>query len=141
MNTVQHFEYADRRIATVIKAGHPTDGVEFFTAASNPLQVGGQLRAAGSSCPPHVHVGAPGAINQVQEVIYVVTGKVRLTLYSADGKVIDATIMGAGDSVILMEEGHGLDFLEDTRLFEVKQGPYPGTANAKIHLGQPVGVR
>jgi hypothetical protein len=38
------------------------------------------------------------------------------------------------DSVVLLTEGHQIEYLEDTRMFEVKQGPYPGFKNAKIYL-------
>jgi len=36
------------------------------------------------------------------------------------------TILETGDIVMLVNGGHGFSLLEDTILFEIKQGPYTG---------------
>ena len=35
-------------------------------------------------------------------------------------------ILESGDIIILAAGGHGFEMLEDTEIFEVKQGPYAG---------------
>ena len=55
-------------------------------------------------------------------------------LYAPNGKLIYEGIIQAGDKVLLASGGHGFDVLEDTVIFEVKQGPYPGYEKAKKYL-------
>jgi len=35
---------------------------------------------------------------------------------------------------MLLSGGHGFEFLEDTKMIEIKQGPYAGRDNDKIIL-------
>lgn len=41
------------------------------------------------------------------------------------------TVIGKGDLIVLLSGGHGFEILEDTKFFEVKQGPFIGTDNDK----------
>ena len=41
------------------------------------------------------------------------------------------TELGPGDFLLSLTGGHSFEVLEDVRLIEVKQGPYPGDAYAK----------
>lgn len=112
------------------------DGIKFFTEPDNAFQVGLHHRPKGLVLPPHVHkMEHPVVINEIQEVLMVISGSIRLTLLSHDGKVLGKRILKANDSVLLIREGHQIEYLEETRMFEVKQGPYPGVKNAKIYLG------
>lgn len=112
-------------------------GVRFFTDERNPFQIGEHRRPKGTKLPPHIHIiEKPLVISTIQEVLVVQEGKIRVTLYTKEGTVIQKNILSAGDSMLLMDHGHGVDFLEDAKIFEVKQGPYPGTRHAKIYLSK-----
>ena len=39
-----------------------------------------------------------------------------------------------GDTIILLAGGHGFNILEDTKMIEVKQGPYLSQAEDKVLL-------
>lgn len=131
-SSVLSFSHLGELIAIVIKANHQVDNLEFFTDDHNPLQVGIHQKAAGVQLTPHIHLSNTKVITQIQEVLYIVKGKVKATFYTIDGDAIDSVILEAGDSLIQLAMGHGFEILEDAKIFEVKQGPYPGTKHAKI---------
>ena len=122
-------------IALIFRKNLKVEGVRFLTAEDNPFQVGIHNRQKGIHLAPHVHkIEKPLIINSIQEILYVVEGKIRVLLFSKKGKKITSKILSPGDSILLVSGGHGLDFLEKSRIFEVKQGPYPGFDHAKSFL-------
>lgn len=135
MDGIEEVLYKKKPVALVFRHTIPIDGINFLTTENNPFQVGLQKRPKGKHLPPHYHpLPVPITVTEVQEIIYVVSGKIQVTLCTKEGKEIEKKILIGGDSILLMREGHGVDFLEDSQLFEVKQGPYPGVANAKIFV-------
>ncbi len=70
--------------------------------------------------------GRPIKINKIQEVVHVERGRAVVSLYDLDGRKIKSIDMSFGDTILFVEGGHGFDILEDTKITEVKQGPYLG---------------
>ena len=102
-------------------------GTKFFTEHINPFQVGIQYRKKGDHVIPHTHkINSPIIVNEIQEILFIQKGKIRLTLYSEKKEIIARKILTSGDAVLLLRGPHHVDFLEDTKIFELKQGPYPG---------------
>jgi hypothetical protein len=132
--TITRVSHLGQLVAIIVRANHPVKNLEFFTEEQHPLQVGMHDKPAGLKLAPHVHLSNTKVITEIDEVLYVVSGKIRTTFYTVDGDKIDEAILGAGDFVIQLSQGHGVDILEDAKIFEVKQGPYPGTQHAKIYL-------
>lgn len=113
------------------------DGIRFITEPDNALQVGFHQRPKGMKLDPHIHtMEKPIVIEEIQEVLMVISGSLRLTIIAHSGELLGTSILKANDSVLLLREGHQIEYLEDTRMFEVKQGPYPGVKNAKIYLNK-----
>lgn len=122
-------------IAVIFRKNIKVEGVKFLTEEANPFQVGIHNRQKGTHLAPHVHrIEKPLIINSIQEILYVIEGKIRVSLYSTKGKKIASRVLASGDSILLVSGGHGLDFIENSRIFEVKQGPYPGFDHAKSFL-------
>ncbi len=128
--------YKDKKlIAIVFRKDIKVDSVKFLTPEDNNFQIGIHNREKDLKLPPHIHkIGKNIKIDSVQEMLYLVWGKIRVNLYSKSGKVFSKKILTSGDSILLISEGHGVDFLEDSRIFEVKQGPYLGAVNAKTYF-------
>ena len=131
---IKRIQHLGQDAALVIRAGHPIENLEFFTDDLSPLQVGIHNKKQGVSLTPHIHLSDTKVVTEIQEVLYIISGKVKATYYTIDGDVIDSVILEAGDSLIHFRMGHGFEILEPARIFEVKQGPYPGTQHAKIYL-------
>jgi hypothetical protein len=107
------------------------DSVQFLTPDEFPLQLGLIERPSGYAFRPHIHRDMRYDVNTTQEVLYVERGRVRVTIYTPEWEVIRRTEMTAGDILFSVTGGHGFEVLEDVRLIEVKQGPYPGDHYAK----------
>lgn len=107
------------------------DGVRFLTPNDYPLQLGLIERKQGYSFRPHIHNDFRYEVNTTQEFLYVEHGRIRAKIYDHAWQVIAETELGPGDFLLSVAGGHSFDVLEDVRLVEVKQGPYPGDSYAK----------
>ena len=133
----EQVKHDSRLLGMIFRHDTPIDKLKFFTDDMNPFQIGIHHQPAGVSLIPHVHLlEHPITLNSIQELIYVQSGKVRVTFYSRQGKALSVYTLFPQDSALFIAEGHGVDFLEETRLFMIKQGPYPGTQHAKLYLGK-----
>ena len=121
-NTLFHIEHLGEKVATIVRANHKVDNLEFVTDEQNPLQVGFHDKPAGISLTPHIHISNTKVIDKIQEVLYIIQGKVKATFYTVDGDTIDSVILNSGDTLVQLSMGHGFEILEPTRIFEVKQG-------------------
>ena len=124
-----------RSIAIIFRNYIKVKGTKFFTENTNPFQVGIQYRKKGEQVAPHTHrIDSPITIKEIQEILFVQKGKIRLTLYTEGGEILSKKILNSGDAVLLLRGPHQVDFLEDSKIFELKQGPYPGAKKAKIYI-------
>lgn len=122
-------------VAIVFHKNLQVKDIEFFTDNDNPLQIGAHNRKKGTKLTPHVHIiNAPITVNSVQEWLLVQKGQILVVMYTEKGKVIDKKTLSTGDSILLMEGGHGVEFLKNSRIFEIKQGPYVGVVHSKIFI-------
>ena len=53
-------------------------------------------------------------------------GKVKIDLYNEKLKRIKTVVITQGDTILLANGAHAIEILEDSRIIEVKQGPYAG---------------
>lgn len=108
-------------------------GIKFFTPDYYPLQIGLIEHKDGREVPPHIHRDLVYDVNTTQEFLYVEKGEgVKVKIFSNEWKEVEELEMNAGDSILFVGGGHSVDIPPDCRLFEVKQGPYPGDKQAKI---------
>jgi len=122
--------------AVVIRGGKVAPGVHFVTTEDNALQVGKQLRARGTLIAPHAHcaVAAKKQDGFLQEVLHIERGKLKTVFYADDGTVVDECILEAGDTILLIQGGHGFEILEDTQMLEIKMGPYDPASKKNINI-------
>jgi mannose-6-phosphate isomerase-like protein (cupin superfamily) len=122
------------REKALMELEHSGKNMLFVSPDEFPFQVGIHNRPKGDVCAPHVHIPFSELTNlPVQEFFYIISGSVKIDIYDnldQDLKVSEVTIY-KGDSIIL-DCGHGFTFLEDnTKVIELKQGPYRGKENEK----------
>jgi hypothetical protein len=123
-------------IAIIIRSGAPPLGATFFSPKNAPFQVGNIVKKAGETIKAHIHEEPVKTVRVTQEVLYIEKGRLLVTLYSSKGKVVYKGTLASGDKIFLASGGHGFEVLEDTVIFEVKQGPYPGYEKAKKYLNK-----
>ena len=132
-------------IAMVVRAGERPEGVRFLSAPEDSLQLGVSGYRQGVTVAPHTHRSHDVTVPTGQEVIHVDQGRVTVDLYDREDRFLTRTLLAAGDTMLFLAGGHGLTMEEDTRIIEVKQGPYRGRETDKRPIsgdkGNPDGVR
>ncbi len=114
-----------KMIAMILYNDEIEYGVHFYTPNTRTLQVGKQRRLVGEKIKAHKHVLVKTQRREpLQEVLYIEKGKMRVIFYNDGGKVIENRILKKGDLILLISGGHGFEFLEETEMIEIKQGPY-----------------
>ena len=67
----------------------------------------------------------------------MISGSLQVTIYDLDENVIDKFDVHKGEILILLECGHGYKILEnDTKVLEVKNGPYMGAEKDRYRIGE-----
>lgn len=104
-----------------------TEGLAFFSADEDFIQVGTWRYDSGKQLAAHIHNEAERIIAFTQEVLFIRKGRIAAQIYDYDHNKVDELICEAGDVLILLAGGHGYTILEDdTRVLEIKNGPYLG---------------
>ncbi|MBU6279604.1 MAG: hypothetical protein KGN78_10200 [Actinomycetales bacterium] len=112
------------------------DETNFLTGDDANFQLGVITRVAGSSIIPHVHFPVNRNVQGTSEALLVVSGKLTVDLYSSDKQYLESFSAIAGDVIVFVRGGHGFRFDQDTRLIEIKQGPFvEGADKEKFHRG------
>jgi hypothetical protein len=107
-----------------------------LTADALPLQIVLLNRDPGSYVRPHYHThDAPAASPTRHQILVCQRGRMRIVLYTTEGERLGHVVLRPGDLVLLCE-GHSLEFLDpDTKVIEIKMGPFPGSDAAdKVDL-------
>ena len=131
---IEKKEHKGHLLAIIVR-NSPDNGEEliFPTPADFPLQLGIHDRKIGTLIKPHVHISFSELKDlDVQEFIYLERGKLGFDLYY-DDQIICNVILKAKD-MILLNCGHSLEFLEDSKIIEIKQGPYRGNEDEKRYI-------
>ena len=127
-------EYNNERLAYIVRKNIEIEGKKFFGKPNDFLQIGYMNLKKGETLKPHIHKPQEKIITKNQEVLYIVSGKMKVTFYNRIPQKISEAILTDGDLIVLLSGAHGFEFLEDTKMIEVKQGPYTGHDNDKTIL-------
>lgn len=119
------------KIVALIGKHVAVDGITFVTEPNDPFQVGIMERPKGYAVQPHRHPDRSITVQSVSEFFYVESGKVRLTIFDDGWNPVASEEIRSGEFALVLGGGHGVEFLEDTRIHEVKQGPYLGDEESK----------
>ena len=128
---IEKVKWQGKTLALILRGGFDNEGVNFVTDENSPLQVGILKHPHGFKIKPHIHRASRRIIDSIQEVLHVEYGRVGVNFYNASGEQIGSAVINMGDTILLIAEGHGFDMLEDSKMIEVKQGPYEGVERDK----------
>ena len=131
---VEKIEWKGKVLATVLRKGYDEEGVNFITSPDDPLQLGVLKHRGGTRIKAHSHKDSPRVIRQIQEVLFIQYGKVEVEFYDDKENRITGRTLSSGDTILLSSGGHGFNVLEDSKIIEIKQGPYYGAEKDKQHL-------
>ncbi len=123
-------------LAIIIRQGVVPPGVHFMTDENNHLQVGKQLRKKGVVIKPHAHRIVPLQGEAfMQEVLCIESGRMCVDFYTTKGALVTQRELAQGDTILLIQGGHGFTMLDDCQFTEIKMGPY--LADSKFNI-EPV---
>lgn len=131
---IERIEHGGKLFAIILRGGFETEGVNFFTPEDNPLQLGVLKYGKGTEIRPHIHKTSIREISKIQEALHIEYGKIEANFYDTTGEEVGSGILNAGDTVLLLEGGHGFKMLENSKILEIKQGPYLGPDKDKEQL-------
>lgn len=114
-------------LARLVKAEDWNEGLGFYSKDEEVIQVGTWQYNSGKELMKHIHNEVERKIVRTNEVLYVVSGKVKAFIYDLEETMVEELIVDAGDTLILLDCGHGYEIMEDsTKVIEIKNGPYLG---------------
>jgi hypothetical protein len=65
-------------------------------------------------------------------VLIILSGKIEALLFDVQNPFeVESVLLKGGDILVLLDGGHGFNILAETKLIEVKQGPYDGQKKDK----------
>lgn len=115
------------RLAVLVTGEDHKKGLNFCSEDTDFIQVGFWGYDSGKELVAHWHNYVERTVTRTQEVVHVMKGRVKSLVYSKEELLIEEVILEAGDTLVLLDGGHGYEILEDnTCVLEVKNGPYVG---------------
>lgn len=129
MDPVEIIRNGDTALAYLVSGKWFPSETTFVTPDDLPLQMGMIVYGAGKDIVPHLHLPIVREVHGTTECVIVRKGKCAIDFYDDDKQLLTSRTLEQGDIVLLLGGGHGFRMEEDTVLFEVKQGPYAGTAD------------
>ena len=131
---IETIEAEGKVLAMVLRSGHESQGVQFFSHPEYPLQLGLLQHPKGTRLKPHIHTSITKTINNIQEVLHLEYGQIEVEFFRASGQRVASCLLNGGDTILLVSGGHGFRILEETKMLEIKQGPYESREKDKEYL-------
>jgi hypothetical protein len=126
------FDKNGKELAVILQAMDYMMGEDkkFFNNSNETLQVGALFFPPKSTVPAHIHKPIASS-SMPMEVLLVLCGDPEVEIYDDNKQFIVSIALACGDILIQKSGGHGFKFSSDTRLLEVKRGPYHGKESDK----------
>tara|TARA_B100001540_G_C15642021_1_gene567023 strand:- start:488 stop:880 length:393 start_codon:yes stop_codon:yes gene_type:complete len=111
-------------LSIVIKADEIKERTNFITNNEEEMQVASFNFTEETVIDNHIHLNQNRSINTTPEIIFVVKGKIKASLFDDQENLINEIELTTGDTIAFLKGGHGLIAEKGTKLVEAKQGPY-----------------
>jgi hypothetical protein len=114
-------------LARHIMLGDFKEGLAFYSQDEEFLQVGSWRYNNGQRLRAHSHNVVPREINRTNEVVIVLQGAMASRIFDERHEYVETVTVKKGEILILLNGGHDYTILEDdTRILEIKNGPFLG---------------
>ena len=123
---IESIEHDGKTLAIIVRHSYSKPGITFFTPDDFSQQLAYMNHPKGKIIQPHAHNVVKREVHYTKEVLVIKRGKVRTDFYTDTQDFITSVILESGDVILLASGGHGFEILDDTEMFEIKQGPYAG---------------
>lgn len=126
MNTIEWIKSGEQVLAIIIPSDYEPTGSEFVTPDTYKQQVGFIVYPRDGHIVPHIHREMERNLRGTSEVLFVRKGHCCVDFYREDKTLVCTRELFQGDTLILVNGGHGFRMMAPTVFIEVKQGPYIG---------------
>ncbi len=100
------------------------DGTNPVSSPDGALQLMTMKRPKGHIAKAHRHIPKERTTKTLQECLIVVKGKIRYDLFDETGKCFKEVEVGKGEAMLILGVAHAVHFLEDSLVYELKNGPF-----------------
>ncbi len=122
---MKKIEHNGKIIAIIYRDEDWVEGLNFITPDSMFVQVGSWWYQKGKKLDSHIHNEFDRVATRTQEMTYVKSGSMKVTLFDEEMQYLDEFILNKGDLAVFAFGGHGYEILEDnTKIIESKNGPF-----------------
>ncbi len=121
---VTNIESDGKRFGYIVHTYEVHSGVNFFGKEDDYLQSAVMLRTIDEPVLPHFHNRIERQVLGTSESIFLCSGSAIVHFYNEKNESIGKFSVFEGDLIVFIDGGHGIDFLESSKLIEIKQGPY-----------------
>lgn len=109
----------------------------FISDPERSFQFGVIAHESGYEEPAHVHKKISRTISDLQQMIVVLEGKLKISFFDSKTQhLFKEIILNPEDSICLVHGPHSITALEKIKCISVKQGPFLGDTNDKILFTQ-----
>ena len=113
-----------RRILLAMVVRRFPEGVNSLTTAELPLQILAHAHPSGIKVAAHRHRLLRRVTTTLGEAVVIIDGKIRVDVFTPQGKHCRRLVLKTGDLFVLYAGGHSLTVLKRARFFEFKNGPF-----------------
>ena len=119
-------------LAYWIPADFP-EGLSAYSDESDFIQVLTWRYPAEKLLQAHSHNDVDRSALRTQEAVIVMSGKLRANIFDDHRRPISTLEVGEGECMVFLAGGHGYEILaDDTRIYEIKNGPFLGVEKDKV---------
>ena len=116
--------FLDKRLVAVHVRSFPDAKTTPVNIPDGALQVVTMKREKGDVAKAHRHIPKKRVTDILQECLIVIKGKIRYDLFDKAGKCFKKVLVQEGEAMLILDVGHAVHFLEDSLVYELKNGPF-----------------
>jgi cupin fold WbuC family metalloprotein len=116
----------DRVFGFVLRRDAVPEQTTFYSHPEDSQQVGHIVYKQGARIPRHIHKVIKREVERTTEVLIIQSGTCKCHFHDDKGVVVVTVELRTGDVLCILDGAHSFEFLQDTVMLEVKQGPYIG---------------
>ena len=126
--------FEDKHFASIHNFNEMDEGLSFLTKDESFIQVGTWNYEKNKILDAHYHNYFERNSYRTQEVVIVLEGKIRCNLFSEEGEEVYTAELKKGELIIQFEGVHEYEILENSKVIEVKNGPYFGPEKDRTRI-------
>lgn len=107
-----------------LKISSLENGSTPVTEPDGSLQVMTLKHPEGKIISPHTHTPQKRETQMLEECLIVLKGHLRVSFFNEDGSMGIQVDVSTGEACLMLSGPHSVEFLEDSEVIEVKNGPF-----------------